>query len=506
MTQITLKRGSWFYDEIAPLGPEGGFGVVFAGKTPDGQPVAIKRLKLDAEASAHRELRIASELSGKTTEHVIPIFDAGEDSGRYFVVMATAQKSLQTDLDSGRTFSEEEVSDILLQTSQGIAELNGLVHRDLKPGNLLFHENVWEIADFGIARFVEEATSSETLKTFLSPQYAAPEQWNFRRAEVATDLYALGCIGYRLLAGHLPYPGPSMEELRQQHLQEVPAALPSTFSPNLRTLVQLLLRKTLQERPSLQRVTKILTDIKSSAGQHRASSIAEVASRLEQKRAGHEALAAAQAERENDRDELALAGRATLGAIIANLRKRILDEAPTTMQDSSSNVSLGQAQMSLPLTKTFPSMMTLAPGSFPHSGIDVLLARTFELQQLNPRYVWSSSLLFCRLPQGHDFRWYEVAFMVTPISNRMSQYAPFSLLEEANDAKYRYQHADFALSNTIHVYQTAFGLTPIDHEDEESFIDRWITLFGVAAEGRLKYPSRLPLASDFWEKLHVYGI
>jgi len=505
MIEIRLDRESWLYDEDLPLGPAGGFGAVFAGQASGGRAVAVKRLNLDVEASAHRELRIASQLAGKSTKHVIPIFDSGEDpnSGRYFVVMAMAEKSLQTDLSSGRTFSQEETIDILLQASDGIAELDGFVHRDLKPGNLLLHEGSWKIADFGIAMFVEESTSLATLKDCLSPQYAAPEQWEYQRAEVATDLYALGCIGYRLLSGHLPYPGPTMENFREQHLNATPKALPDTISPRLRTLVGMLLRKSPQARPSLKRVLELLADMKLTPLQQQPNSIAEAAARLEQARASEESFLAAQRAAERSREELARSGRTILGDVITNLRDRILREAPSAKQDNSPYVTLGQAQISLPISKNFDFLKTVPPDSFPQSKIDVLLARTLEVHQLLPRYVWSSSLLFCRFPSGQDYRWYEVGFMGTL---RGTQMAPFSLLEETTNAHYRYHHADFALSNTMHSYQAAFGPTPIDDENEDSFIERWMVLFGAAAEGRLKHPSRLPLAPEFWRNLSSYGI
>jgi serine/threonine protein kinase len=161
MNEIRLEEQSWLFDENDPIGPEGGFGAVFSGLSPGRQKVAVKRLKVDAEMSAHRELRIASQLAGKSTNHIVPIFDSGEDAntGRYFVVMALAHKSLQSDLDHNKIFSQDEAIDILLQTCEGLVELNGLIHRDLKLGNLLFHEGAWKIADFGIARFIEESTS-----------------------------------------------------------------------------------------------------------------------------------------------------------------------------------------------------------------------------------------------------------------------------------------------------------------------------------------------------------
>lgn len=436
----------------------------------------------------------------------MPIFDSGEDAdtGRYFVVMALAEKSLQGDLENGKIFSQDEAIDVLRQTCDGLVELDGLVHRDLKPGNLLFHEGAWKIADFGIARFIEESTSLQTLKGCLSPQYAAPEQWEYDRAAVATDLYALGCIGYRLLTGRLPYPGPSMEQFRQQHAEAHHPELPEAVQPRLRTLIGMLLRKSPQARPSLQRVRELLSGM-DVAPQQPNSGIAEAAARLELARAKEDAASAAQRSLEDAREGLARSGRTVLGQTMTNLRNRILNEAPSATQDSSAYVTFGRAQFSLPIARNYDYLKTIPADSFPRSYIDVVLAKTIEVHQLTPRYVWASSLLYCRFPNNQDYRWYEVSFMISPLS-RMTGPAPLSLLEETNNATSRYHHADLALSNTMHSYQAAFGPIPIDDENEGSFIERWMTVFGAAAEGRLKYPSRLPLADSFWKDLSIYGI
>ena len=78
--RIRLPRGEWFFDPSRPLGPPGGFGEVFQGKNPSGQPVAVKRLKVTAGEAAHRELKIADELAGKVFVNVLEVLDSGEDA------------------------------------------------------------------------------------------------------------------------------------------------------------------------------------------------------------------------------------------------------------------------------------------------------------------------------------------------------------------------------------------------------------------------------------------
>lgn len=77
METIRLKRGAWKYDPGTSLGPEGGFGAVYIGLDDRGGQVAVKRLKITAQEAAHRELRIAEELTGKAYSNVMPILDSG---------------------------------------------------------------------------------------------------------------------------------------------------------------------------------------------------------------------------------------------------------------------------------------------------------------------------------------------------------------------------------------------------------------------------------------------
>src|SRR3989338_6870953 len=152
MKTIKLPTGTFEYDPAKPLGRPGGFGQVFAGRTASGDEVAIKKLHVSAADAAHRELRIADELKGRSFDHVIPYIDSGEDadSGDYFVVMVKAEKSRQTAIDRDGPLDTNEAVSVLLQITTGLIEVDELVHRDLKPDNILLHDGKWKIADFGI--------------------------------------------------------------------------------------------------------------------------------------------------------------------------------------------------------------------------------------------------------------------------------------------------------------------------------------------------------------------
>lgn len=112
---------------------------MFLGEGPDG-PVAVKRLHLQASDAAHRELAVAEELMDRDLEWVIPVFDAGQDahSDSYFIVMAKAEGSLEGHLTQGAV-DEVEAIGILQSIALGLREVDNLVHRDLKPGNVLSH-------------------------------------------------------------------------------------------------------------------------------------------------------------------------------------------------------------------------------------------------------------------------------------------------------------------------------------------------------------------------------
>ena len=220
---IRLPRGEWFFDDGRQLGPAGGFGAVYEGHDASGRALAVKRLHLSAAGAAHRELTIGDELVARRLDHVLPVLDAGQDpdTGSYFLIMPRADQSLEQYLRAqAGPVSVAEAVQILRQIVSGIAEVPDIVHRDLKPGNVLSHENRWKIADFGIARFVEDSTSLNTLKDCLSPPFAAPEQWRAERSTGATDVYAVGCIAHVLLAGRPPFAGPSMTDYARQHQLE----------------------------------------------------------------------------------------------------------------------------------------------------------------------------------------------------------------------------------------------------------------------------------------------
>jgi serine/threonine-protein kinase len=259
MQAIKLNKKTWKIDTNSVLGSPGGFGEVFRGVGENGD-VAIKRLKVTASEAAHRELQIGRSLSERALKRVVPILDYGQDadSDRYFIVMPICDKNLQDEIVKRGKFSPNEAIEIILAILQGLSEVRDITHRDLKPSNVLMHESEWKIADFGIAKFVEDSTSLETLRSSLTPAYAAPEQWQLQRPTGATDIYAAGCIVHALITGRPPFVG-DVDSLRQQHLNSTPPPL-NELPPGARAIVSQMLRKSPEIRPKLDRCLSVFEE------------------------------------------------------------------------------------------------------------------------------------------------------------------------------------------------------------------------------------------------------
>jgi eukaryotic-like serine/threonine-protein kinase len=460
-----------------------GFGEVFWGRNSAGDVIAVKKLAVSPDAGGHRELEVAAELIGKPYEHVVPVFDGGEDAegSGYFVVMAKANASLDGIHASG-LINAAQVAGILLQITNGLLEVGGLVHRDLKPGNILLHEGKWKIADFGIARFVEETTSTRTLKRCLSPCYAAPEHWREERSTHATDVYAMGCIAFFLLTGRPPFTSDPPNE----HLY---ADVPSyeCDEPRLRGLINMMLRKPAEGRPSLERVRTNLTNVLSMPQSTQSTalhSLAKVGAAVAEERSRRLVEIERLRQEKESRDSLVAPAIRELRSNLKRMFEKICSTAPEAKvnEDSETDLAIGLGGAVLACAWR-PGETAIAPNAFRESRWDVVTEAQLWVTEPKRQLNWGASLWYARLPGRDDYRWHEVSYVtVMP--------GPASMPQQC----VQHQKADVAVARTImSSLGVAYGPELIDDEDEEKFHERWIELLALAAEGRLGYPAQYPV-------------
>jgi len=213
----------------------GGMAVVFlAGDLKHHRQVAIKVLhpELTATLGAERFLNEIEIVAGLQHPHILPLYDSGEADGLLYYVMPYAEgESLHQRLDREKQLAVDESVRITVEVADGLdyAHRKGVVHRDIKPGNILLSARHAVIADFGIARAIEAAQMERVTSTGLgvgTPLYASPEQATAQEAlDGRTDIYSLGCVLYEMLAGQPPLTGATPQMIQARRVSETPSPL-----------------------------------------------------------------------------------------------------------------------------------------------------------------------------------------------------------------------------------------------------------------------------------------
>lgn len=252
-----LERAIGFqYDIIGLLG-RGGMGAVYhAHEKALDRPVAIKVLPPDAVGGDARErfLREARTAARLTHPNIVPLFTFGETQGLVYYVMGYVDgESLEQRLRRG-PLDAETAKHLLTQlaTALDYAHQQGIVHRDVKPDNVLIERGtgVAKLTDFGIAK---RSTGGETLTgTGLlmgTPKYMSPEQAAGERdLDARSDIYALGLVGYAMLVGRPPFDGGSVQEILTQQVTRDAPSLRKLF-PEMESAVALTIERALRKSP-----------------------------------------------------------------------------------------------------------------------------------------------------------------------------------------------------------------------------------------------------------------
>jgi serine/threonine-protein kinase len=241
LEQMTRKQSKSGEEELEVgdrLGPyrleevlgEGGMGIVFrAAHESDDAIVALKVLKRKFSADEEyrhrfrREARAASEIRH---EHLLPIVEVGEADGRpYLAVQYVRGRSLEARVKEEGPLPIDDTLRIVDQIASGLDALHssGVVHRDVKPSNIMLDENgdAW-LTDFGLAKGPEYTLLTKAGQVMGTLDYIAPELIKGQPASAASDLYALGCTVFEAIAGEPPFAKKSVFQIAMAHLQDEP--------------------------------------------------------------------------------------------------------------------------------------------------------------------------------------------------------------------------------------------------------------------------------------------
>ena len=220
------------YKILGVLG-KGGMGIVYKGLDPDiEREVAIKTIRLDSfidgpekEEMLNRAIREAKAAGRLNHPNIITIFDVLREDDLTFIVMQYVDgRTLQALIESGKIFSPEDVIALLKPVAEALdfAHQNGIVHRDVKPANILIDKaGTPFLADFGVAR-METSTMTGPGTTIGTLSYMSPEQIMGKTADGRADFFALGVILYELLAGRKPFVGNNLSTIVYKIVHEEP--------------------------------------------------------------------------------------------------------------------------------------------------------------------------------------------------------------------------------------------------------------------------------------------
>jgi len=244
------------YAIVGELG-KGGMGVVYKGHDPViRRDVALKVIRKrdldpqDAEHALERFKREAQAAGNLAHPNIVAIYEYGEDEENAFIAMeCVVGRSLRDHLISGYRPELKVFPEILVQILEGLefSHSRGVIHRDIKPGNILISEmGTAKISDFGIARL--EASHLTMLGEVLgTPYYMAPEQFDGQPADERSDVYSAAVIVYEVLTGRRPFEGQGAALMKQVLQGEPP--LPSSLEPRLSKELDRVLLKALSKRP-----------------------------------------------------------------------------------------------------------------------------------------------------------------------------------------------------------------------------------------------------------------
>ena len=261
------------YKILGKLG-SGAMAVVYQAKQISlDRTVAIKVLpkkfveKSDYVERFYKEGRLAAKMNHN---NIVQAIDVGEVGGLYYFVMEFVEgKTLHDDLSKGKIFDEDEAIDLILQlvSALGHAHAMGLVHRDVKPKNIMINKSgTVKLADMGLARETSDvkAAKHEQGKAFGTPYYIAPEQIRgLMDIDGQADIYALGATLFHMVTGRVPFEATTPSEVMKKHLKEPltpPDHINTALTAGISEVIEVMMAKNRKER--YKNMDDVMSDLK----------------------------------------------------------------------------------------------------------------------------------------------------------------------------------------------------------------------------------------------------
>jgi len=242
------------YKLIQLLG-EGGMGSVFKALDCNlNRNVALKILKKECSANAEERAKLEQEArvtASVNHPHVVKVFSFGEDHGQFYLAMELVEKgSLDNLMEIQRRVAEAQILEVGIQIAEGLeaAFERELIHRDIKPGNILFADaRTAKLVDFGLAIVMEEAAQARG-EIWGTPYYIAPEKLDNQPEDFRSDIYSLGGTLFHALAGRPPYEAATASMVALKQLKSQPISL-QAFAPDVSSETAYVINRMLAKNP-----------------------------------------------------------------------------------------------------------------------------------------------------------------------------------------------------------------------------------------------------------------
>lgn len=255
------KRNEYILED--KLG-QGGFGYVYKAKRKKDNCTFAIKISLpsfnseDDKISFQNEITTALKVQGENVIKYEYVHNGDEfENLPPYIIMeyaegGTLNSILKDEMDD--YYDNDTLTNYFLQLANGMKSVNSiLVHRDIKPDNILICNGTFKITDFGLAKIASERTRTMTFKGSGTPPYMSPEAWDFQKNTIQMDIYSMGIVFYQLATNIYPYPieGNSPEDFKNIHLYSTatsPERVNRTLSPALASLINKMIEKSAKKR------------------------------------------------------------------------------------------------------------------------------------------------------------------------------------------------------------------------------------------------------------------